>query len=144
MMNKTADRRALKSIVREPPTEAIIEIGLPYRDEVAIARTHVVIFTMNELEDEVLAVLAAYFDPRVAHVVLRQLGAPQPSAEGPLTPRELDVLRLIAEGVGNINIAERLHIGLGTVKGHIRDILVKLSAADRTHAVVKAMRRGYL
>ena len=54
------------------------------------------------------------------------------------------MLRLIADGIGNIEIGERLHIGLGTVKGHIRDILEKLSAADRTQAAVNALRRGYL
>jgi NarL family two-component system response regulator LiaR len=168
-------------IVRERPAVAVIDIGLPGRDGVALTRaiktevpqTRVVILTMHELDDEVLAALSAgadaycvkssdastvidavrivagggaYFDPRIAHVVLRRLGAPaqHPTADSPLTPRELDVLRLIADGVGNAEIGERLHIGLGTVKGHIRDILVKLSAADRTHAVVKAMRRGYL
>jgi len=168
-------------IVRERPAVAIIDIGLPGRDGVALTRaikvsapqTHVVILTMHELDDEVLAALSAgadaycvkssdtstvvdavrivagggaYFDPRIAHVVLRRLGAPtpQPSTDSPLTPRELDVLRLIADGVGNVEIAERLHIGLGTVKGHIRDILEKLSAADRTQAAVNAMRRGYL
>jgi DNA-binding NarL/FixJ family response regulator len=168
-------------IVRERPAVAIIDIGLPGRDGVALTRavkteapqTRVVILTMHELDDEVLAALSAgadaycvkssdastvidavrivagggaYFDPRIAHVVLRRLGAPAqaPSADSPLTPRELDVLRLIADGVGNVEIGERLHIGLGTVKGHIRDILEKLSAADRTQAAVNAMRRGYL
>jgi DNA-binding NarL/FixJ family response regulator len=168
-------------IVRERPAVAIIDIGLPGRDGVALTRaikaevpqTHVVILTMHELDDEVLAALSAgadaycvkssdastvidavrivagggaYFDPRIAHVVLRRLGAPAqaPSVDSPLTPRELDVLRLIADGVGNVEIGERLHIGLGTVKGHIRDILEKLSAADRTQAAVNAMRRGYL
>jgi NarL family two-component system response regulator LiaR len=168
-------------IVRERPQVAIVDIGLPGRDGVALTRaiksevpqTRVVILTMHELDDEVLAALSAgadaycvkssdastvidavrivagggaYFDPRIAHVVLRRLGAPspQPSADSPLTPRELDVLRLIADGVGNQEIGERLHIGLGTVKGHIRDILEKLSAADRTQAAVNAMRRGYL
>jgi DNA-binding NarL/FixJ family response regulator len=89
----------------------------------------------------------AYFDPHIAHVVLRRLGAPAaplPAGRSPLTPRELDVLRLIADGVGNSEIAERLHLGLGTVKGHIRDILEKLSAADRTQAAVAALRRGLL
>ena len=78
--------------------------------------------------------------------MLRRLGAPVPirAVDSPLTPRELDVLRLIADGIGNAEIGERLHIGLGTVKGHIRDILEKLSAADRTQAAVNAMRRGYL
>jgi DNA-binding NarL/FixJ family response regulator len=168
-------------ILREHPDVAILDIGLPGRDGVALTRavktqapdTRVVILTMHELDDEVLAALSAgadaycvkssdtstvldavrivagggaYFDPRIAHVVLRRLGAPapQPSADSPLTPRELDVLRLIADGVGNAEIAERLHIGLGTVKGHIRDILEKLSAADRTQAAVNALRRGYL
>jgi DNA-binding NarL/FixJ family response regulator len=90
---------------------------------------------------------SAYFDPQIAHVVLRRLGAPSPvpSSESPLTPRELDVLRLIAEGLGNIaTIGERLHIGIGTVKGHIGDILEKLSASDRTQAAVNALRRGLL
>jgi len=168
-------------IVRERPAVAIIDIGLPGRDGVALTRaiktevpqTRVVILTMHELDDEVLAALSAgadaycvkssdastvidavrivagggaYFDPRIAHVVLRRLGAPAQHAtsDSPLTPRELDVLRLIADGVGNLEIGERLHIGLGTVKGHIRDILEKLSAADRTQAAVNAMRRGYL
>ena len=168
-------------IVRERPQVAIVDIGLPGRDGVALTRaikteapqTRVVILTMHELDDEVLAALSAgadaycvkssdtstvidavrivagggaYFDPRIAHVVLRRLGAPaqHPSVDSPLTPRELDVLRLIADGVGNAEIAEQLNIGLGTVKGHIRDILEKLSAADRTQAAVNAMRRGYL
>jgi two-component system, NarL family, response regulator LiaR len=168
-------------IRRERPNVAIVDIGLPGRDGVALTRaikaeapqTHVVILTMHELDEEVLAALSAgadaycvkssdpatvinavrivagggaYFDPRIAHVVLRRLGAPspKPSADSPLTPRELDVLRLIADGIGNQEIADRLYIGLGTVKGHIRDILEKLSAADRTQAAVNAMRRGFL
>ena len=53
-------------------------------------------------------------------------------------------MRLIAEGRGNNEIAEQLYIGYGTVKGHIRDILEKLSAADRTQAAVKALRKGYI
>jgi DNA-binding NarL/FixJ family response regulator len=55
-----------------------------------------------------------------------------------------DQLRLVAEGNGNIEVAERLFIGLGTVKGHIRDILDKLDASDRTHAAVRALRHGYI
>jgi len=51
---------------------------------------------------------------------------------------------IFGELVGNVGIGERLHIGLGTVKSHIRDILEKLSANDRTQAAVNAMRRGYL
>jgi DNA-binding NarL/FixJ family response regulator len=56
----------------------------------------------------------------------------------------MEVVRLMAEGAGNAEIAEHLHIGLGTVKGHIHDILQKLSAADRTQAAVEALRRGFI
>ena len=61
-----------------------------------------------------------------------------------LTDREVDVLRLIAEGVGNRHIAEQLNISEGTVKGRIKSILAKLGANDRTHAVMIAVRRGIL
>jgi NarL family two-component system response regulator LiaR len=172
---------AQEIILRERPTAAIVDIGLPGQDGVALTRaikavspqTHILILTMNELDKEVLAALSAgadgycvkssdastivealrivasggaYFDPRVAHVVLRQLGAPNTKArdDSPLTPREVEILRLAADGAGNGDIALRLHISLGTVKGHIRDILEKLSATDRTQAAVNALRRGYL
>jgi DNA-binding NarL/FixJ family response regulator len=62
----------------------------------------------------------------------------------PLSPRETEILRMISEGRGNAEIAEALFIGLGTVKGHIRDILEKLAAADRTQAAVVALRRGFI
>jgi len=87
----------------------------------------------------------AYFDPRIAHIVLQRLGTPaRPNADCRLSARELDVLRFMIDGAGNAAIAERLHLGLGTVKGHIRDILEKLSASDRTQAAVNAVRRGYV
>jgi two-component system, NarL family, response regulator LiaR len=168
-------------ISEQRPDVAVIDIGLPGMDGIALTQrvraelpqTHVVILTMIDFEDEVLAALAAgadayclkssepkllvegvriaaeggaYFDPKIAHVVLRRFGpgATPVATESPLTPRETDVLRLVADGVGNAEIAERLHIGLGTVKGHIRDILEKLAASDRTHAAVLALRKGYI
>ena len=60
----------------------------------------------------------------------------------PLTERELDVLELIVGGYSNSKIAEKLYIGLGTVKTHVRNILDKLSASDRTEAAVRALRAG--
>jgi NarL family two-component system response regulator LiaR len=92
----------------------------------------------------------AYFDPQIAQIVLAHVAGrdqgdvSQAASDSPLTPRETDVLRLIAEGRGNNEIAEQLYIGYGTVKGHIRDILEKLSAADRTQAAVMALRKGYI
>lgn len=81
----------------------------------------------------------------IAHVVLRRIAAPG-AREGssPLTTRERDVLRLIADGVGNAEMATRLNVSLGTIKGHVEDILEKLSASDRAHAAVTAFRRGYI
>ncbi len=61
-----------------------------------------------------------------------------------LTPREVEVLGCVAKGMANKEIAERLGTASGTVKMHIQNILAKLGAADRTHAVTIAMERGIL
>ena len=61
-----------------------------------------------------------------------------------LTQRELDVLRLIAAGNGNKQIADQLAIGEATVKSHVTNILSKLSANDRAHAVTIALKRGII
>lgn len=59
-----------------------------------------------------------------------------------LTPREITVLALLAEGLGNKAIANRLCIGLGTVKSHVVAILDKLGVSNRTQAVTEASKRG--
>ena len=61
-----------------------------------------------------------------------------------LTSREIDVLRLIAGGNANKLIADQLSIGEETVKGHVKNILSKLRASDRTHAVTVALKRGII
>jgi DNA-binding NarL/FixJ family response regulator len=61
-----------------------------------------------------------------------------------LTPREVEVLGLVAKGMANKEIATRLGTASGTVKMHIQNILAKLGASDRTHAVTIAMERGIL
>lgn len=60
----------------------------------------------------------------------------------PLTPRETEVLRLLAEGLGNKEIASRLAISEHTVKFHVASIMGKLGAASRTEAVTLGIRRG--
>ena len=67
---------------------------------------------------------------------------PLEQSESPLSPRELEVLRLIADGLNNKTIAETLEISLSTVKTHIERILERLAVSDRTQAAVKALRRG--
>lgn len=107
----------------------------------------------------------AWIDPAIARVVLKQANSSQ-GGEGlaaalktvtinaaepeyanlieayPLTERELEVLQLIVEGCSNAAIAEKLFITVGTVKTHVRNILNKLCADDRTQAAVRALRSG--
>jgi len=61
-----------------------------------------------------------------------------------LTRRETEVLELVSQGLGNKEIADRLGTASGTVKMHVQNILDKLGASDRTHAVTMAIRRGIL
>jgi DNA-binding NarL/FixJ family response regulator len=60
----------------------------------------------------------------------------------PLSPRELEVLTLLVDGLSNQEIADKLIISLATAKTHVRNILNKLAVDDRTQAAVHAMRRG--
>jgi DNA-binding NarL/FixJ family response regulator len=66
------------------------------------------------------------------------------TAEASLSPRELAVLELIAAGHSNKAIGSRLSINEETVKGHVKNILAKLGARDRTHASTLAFRRGII
>jgi DNA-binding NarL/FixJ family response regulator len=65
-------------------------------------------------------------------------------ADDSLTPREIEVLRLIAAGNANKLIADQLSIAEETVKGHVKNILSKLGANDRTHAVTIGLKRGII
>jgi DNA-binding NarL/FixJ family response regulator len=66
------------------------------------------------------------------------------AASAALTPRELEVLRLVTEGRTNREIAGRLQISAGTVKNHVEHIIAKLGVSDRTQAAVFALRNGLL
>lgn len=63
---------------------------------------------------------------------------------GVLSPREIEVLRFVARGDANREIADQLHITEDTVKYHMKSILSKLDAKDRTHAVMLALKRGII
>lgn len=87
----------------------------------------------------------ATLHPQVAARVVRELQAPRKESQGPiaeLTERELEVLRLIANGLTNSEISARLTLSEHTVKGHVSNILSKLHLADRTQAAVLAWRAG--
>ncbi|NJM95859.1 MAG: response regulator transcription factor [Phormidesmis sp. RL_2_1] len=62
----------------------------------------------------------------------------------PLTARELEILECIVSGCSNAQIAEKLFVTVGTVKTHVRNILNKLGASDRTQAAVRALRSGLI
>ena len=87
----------------------------------------------------------AVLHPRVAARVVRELhGArrDEPNAFRELSDRELEVLKLIADGLSNAEIASRLYVSEKTVKSHVSNILGKLHLADRTQAAVYAWRQG--
>lgn len=199
--------QGLKLLEASKPDIAIVDIGLPDMDGIELTRrfkqnhpepieerTKVLILTMHDSEDSVLAAFAAgadsycmkdistdrlvealkatyggnsWIDPTIASIVLRQvrqspadssaieaakkvsIGAVEPEYEQllenyPLTERELEVLELIVAGCSNAAIAEKLYITVGTVKTHVRNILNKLCADDRTQAAVLALRSGLI
>jgi NarL family two-component system response regulator LiaR len=78
--------------------------------------------------------------PEAAEVLIHRVSAPEP-AGADLTARERQVLALLAEGLTNAEIAERLVVSLSTVKTHVSSIISKLGAAGRTEAATIAVRR---
>jgi DNA-binding NarL/FixJ family response regulator len=100
--------------------------------------------TAERLFDAVRVVAAgeALLAPGIAEFARMRPRAPAGGTLAALTPRETDVLRLLAEGLSNPELAERLHVGEETVKTHVSRILSKLGLRDRTQAVVMAYETG--
>jgi NarL family two-component system response regulator LiaR len=101
----------------------------------------------DELADTVRKAAAgeAVLHPRVAARVVKELhGArrDEPNVFHELSDRELEVLKLVAEGLNNAEISARLFISEKTTKSHVSNILSKLHLADRTQAAVYAWRQG--
>jgi len=82
--------------------------------------------------------------PSIALQLIREINQPSdlPPAPDPLTQRELEVLKLLAQGLTNQEIADRLVISEWTVRTHVRNILGKLHLANRTQAALYALREG--
>jgi DNA-binding NarL/FixJ family response regulator len=92
---------------------------------------------------------AAYLSPRIAQRVIAKLqhgklerAAPARERIDSLTPRERDVLALIGKGESNHDIAKRLHLSEGTIKGHVSTILTRLDAKNRVQAAIIAYEAG--
>jgi len=99
--------------------------------------------------DLIEAIRAVYqgelsLQPSIALKVIRELSRPTdlPLAEQPLTGREVEVLKLVAQGLSNQEIAEKLVISERTVTTHVSNILAKLHLANRTQAALYAIREG--
>jgi DNA-binding NarL/FixJ family response regulator len=114
--------------------------------------------TIDELENTIRRVSRGEYPindsllatPTVAEHVLRQfqemvsMGMSVESITAPLTNRETQILRYVADGNSNKRIAQILDISEQTIKNHVSSILRKLNANDRAHAVVLAIRRGWI
>jgi DNA-binding NarL/FixJ family response regulator len=105
-----------------------------------------------EADDVAAAIRAAragevYLDPAVAGIVARQLRTPMAAAlpvdDQGLTPRERDVLALVARGLPNREIGERLGITERTARTHVSNILAKLGLTSRTQAALYAIEQGF-
>ena len=78
--------------------------------------------------------------PRIAALLVQRVKSPSPT----LSPRETQVLKLVADGKSNPKIAEILFVGEATVKTHLLHVFEKLGVNDRTRAVTRAMELGLL
>ena len=92
----------------------------------------------------------SFLDPTIAGKLMRQMTA-EPVVRSvdtgqveALTERELEVLRLLAQGYNNPEIAQKLHLAAGTVRNYVSTILQKLDVEDRTQAAVVALQRGLI
>lgn len=102
--------------------------------------------SLNELLDAIRATSRgeSVLPPSVASIVVRHLsGAREPSPETKLTPREMDVLHLLTQGLSNHQIAQALHLSPRTVEAHLTHIYDKLNVASRTEAALLAQREGW-
>src|ERR1700674_4363607 len=115
-----------------------------WRHPACITSWSIGLHTQEHAENELLAVIRSvhagrrHIPPDVAARLAEHLG------DDDLTTRELEVLRLIRDGYRNKQIADHLSIAETTVNFHIKNLMDKLQANDRTHAVTIAVRRGLL
>jgi len=138
---------AMSAICREFPSARIIVLTTYVGDALVLralkagARAYLLKSLLRkELLETIRLVHAG--QKRILPVVAAELA--ERAKDDALSPGELDVRRLIAGGNANKAIASQLAITEETVKGHVKNILAKLTASDRTHAVTIALKRGII
>ena len=167
-----ADGRLPDVVVMDIGLPGLSGIETTRRLKAAHPSLRILMFTVHQLEEEIFSAFSSgadgyclkdsdvgslllgiqavalgslYVDPRIAHLAIRRiLSSPARETESPLSPRETEVLKRLAEGRSNREIAGDLEISLSTVKAHIQSILVKLAASTRADAAVKALKKGWL
>jgi len=207
VVGEARDAKTGLALLRSVPSDvAIVDVGLPDMTGIELTQqfkrsqpreaiaTKILIMTMQDSEDTVLAAFAAgadsycmknatidqltealkitaegnvWIDPAIARIVLQQSQKAYANAGAnatpntiainglsekdgsfipayPLTGRELEVLASIVDGCSNAEISAKLYITVGTVKTHVRNILNKLGADDRTQVAVRALRTGLI
>jgi NarL family two-component system response regulator LiaR len=148
LMPKMDGLTVLREIKRLTPSVQVIILTSYYEDEQIFGaiKAGALSYLLKDVspEDLIKAVYAAargeaILHPQVAARVLREMKHQRASLED-LTPREREVLTLIAHGRSNPDIADELSIGEGTVKTHVSNMLSKLHLADRTQAAIYALQ----
>jgi NarL family two-component system response regulator LiaR len=147
---------ATRQIKRVSPRSQVIVLTSYYADEHVFPalRAGALSYTLKDIRPSELAEIVrkaargeSVLHPRVAGRLIqdvREAKRAVPAVFGDLTDRELEVLRLIAEGHSNAAIAEQLVLSEKTVKGHVSNILSKLHMDDRTQAAVYAWQQGLM
>lgn len=140
---------ATAAIHRDAPDVEVLVLTTVLDDDkiVAAIRAGAIGYLVKDMRGEELkeAIRAAaagrvHLSPQAAEKLMRELR--DPAAPEALTDREKEVLRLVALGLANKEIAVRLNIGSGTVKTHVSNVLGKLGAQSRTQAALHAVRIG--
>lgn len=135
---------------REALREGVVRALLPTAASAGeiIAAVAAVAAGLAALAPETLAALLSPPSPNVEELLATpEAGCPLPPAEperDALTPREREVLEMLAEGLSNKEIAWRMNISEHTVKFHLASVFAKLDVSTRTEAVMQALRRGLL
>jgi DNA-binding NarL/FixJ family response regulator len=152
MMPRMDGIAATTAIRQELPDTEVLALTSALDDETVVGaiRAGAIGYLLKNSEpaDVIMAIKAAaagqvQLSPEAATRLMRGVHPAQPpNGAEPLTERETDVLRLLARGLANKEIARELHIGEKTVKTHVSNILTKLGVQSRTQAALQASRLG--